>query len=308
MRGHTNSVKGVVCLPDGQRMITCSSDGSLRLWNVESGKQIGDNWTDEDNVGVPTMALSPNSKTVASGSYDGKMKLWDVETGKVIARWTKHSSVVRSVCWSPNGERVLSGFLNDAAWVWDVESGETIMGPIKTGHHGLYAVAYSPDGSKFATGGFKSAEIWDSTTGELLRKLQHYSTIWCLAWTSDAEKLICGSFDSIRIFDTATWTEIADLNTHNRAVTAITLSRNNRFLASTSLDCTAHLWDLETNLQVGLPLHHEKEVRCTTLSADGTCLVTGCDNTNTYMWDVGAILKEHHLEHLLPISDAVSVK
>jgi len=309
MRGHTGGVKGVVCLPDGQRIITCSWDGSLRLWNLESGKQIGHNWRDEDDVGVSAMALSPNSKTVASGSRDGTVRLWDVETGKVIARSREHTKCVESVCWSPNGERVLSGCLDGTARVWDVERGETIMGPIKTGHDELYAVTYSPDGSKFATGGFTSGvKIWDSTTGELLHELLQCSAVWCMAWTSDAEKLIYGSRRSIMIFDTATWNEIAVLDAHNEFVTAITLSRNNCFLASTSLDCTARLWDLKTNLQVGLPLHHEKEVECATLSADGMCLVTGCYNTNTYTWDVGAILKEHHLEHLLSISDAVSVK
>jgi len=296
MRGHTDGVKGVVCLPDGWRIITCSSDGSLRLWNLKSGEQIGDNWRDEDDEGVSTMALSPNRKTVASGSYDGKVKLWDVETGKVIARWMTHSKCVESVCWSPNGERVLSGSRDGTACVWDVESEETILGPFETTHHCVFAVAYSPDRSRFATGGYMrtGAILWDSTTGEQLRTFEHRSAVWCLAWTS--AQLICGSFYSIRIFDTATWNEIAELCTHNDSVTTITLSRNNRFLASTSLDCTARIWDLETNLQVGLPLHHEKGVGCATLSADGMCLVTGCDNTNTYMWDVGAIYKDKYFD------------
>jgi WD40 repeat protein len=196
--------------------------------------------------------------------------------------------------------------------VSDVESGETILGPIRTGHRDVCAVAYSPDGSKFATGGFESTSviIWDSTTGEQLHEFQHHTAVWCLAWTSaDAEKLISGSRNGeIRIFDTATWNKIADLNAHNDQVTAIALSRNNRFLASTSGDCTARLWDLETNLQVGLPLHHEADVVCGTLSADGMSLVCHDTSGKIYTWDVGAILKEHHLEHLLPISDAVSVK
>jgi len=310
MRGHTGRVKGVVCLPDRWRIITCSWDGSLRLWNLKSGNQIGGDWRDEGYAEVSTMALSPNSKTVASGSYDGKVRVWDVETGKVIARWTKHSEHVNSMCWSPNGERVLSACNYGAARVWNVESGEVILGPIATGDRYVPAVAYSPDGSKFATAGFTSgAKIWDSTTGEQLHKqLQHKYEVWCLAWTSDTKKLICGSFGSIRIFDTATWNEIAVLDTPGRSITAITLSCNNCFLASTSLDCTARVWDLESNLQVGPPLHHAKGVECATLSADGMCLVTGCHDTNTYMWDVGAIIKEHHLKHLLPISDAVSGK
>ena len=72
MRGHTNDVTGAVCLPDERRIITCSSDGSLRLWNLESGVQIGNDWRDggdRRDAGVCTIALSPNGKTVASGTF-----------------------------------------------------------------------------------------------------------------------------------------------------------------------------------------------------------------------------------------------
>ena len=66
MRGHTNWVNGVAHLPDGRRIITCSVDGSLRLWDLKSGAQIGEDWRD----GYPevwSMALSPNGEIVASG-------------------------------------------------------------------------------------------------------------------------------------------------------------------------------------------------------------------------------------------------
>ena len=309
MQGHTESIKCVVHLTDGQQIITCSWDGSLRRWDLGSGTQIGDDWRDEgNNTGVLTMALSPNSKTFASGSEDGTVKLWDVKTGEVIARWTEHTQNVESVCWSPNGERVLSGSWDGTVGVWGVGNGEIILGPIKTEQQQVFAVAYSPDGSNFATGGFYGVKTWDGSTGDLLSTLEHRSTVWSLAWTSDGKKLISGLWNgSIEIVDTVTLQQIAVLQGHTIAVTAITLSCNGRVLASTSWDYTARLWDLETNCQVGPSLRHEKYVRCAAFSADGTRLVTGCDDTNAYMWDVGAILKEHHLEHLLPISD-VSVK
>lgn len=43
---HSGVVWAVVHLLDGHRIITCSGDGSLRVWNLESEKQIGDELRD----------------------------------------------------------------------------------------------------------------------------------------------------------------------------------------------------------------------------------------------------------------------
>ena len=66
MRGHTRFIGGVAHLPDRRHIITCSGDGSLRLWERESGAQIGNDWRDDgDDEGVlTTIALSPNGETV----------------------------------------------------------------------------------------------------------------------------------------------------------------------------------------------------------------------------------------------------
>lgn len=119
MRGHTGWVRGTVHPPGGRRIITCSSDGSLRLWDLESGAQIGDDWRDEGDDGddgdqVFAIALSPVGDVVASGSYDGTVRLWDIETGKVITKWKGHTKRVRSVCWSSDGEQVVSGYHHGA--------------------------------------------------------------------------------------------------------------------------------------------------------------------------------------------------
>jgi len=98
MRGHTKLVFGVAHLPDGRRIITCSDDGSLRLWDRESGAQIGNDWKDDVDEGVLTIMLSPNGETVASGSSNGMAKLWNITTRKVIAKWTGHTKGVWSVC------------------------------------------------------------------------------------------------------------------------------------------------------------------------------------------------------------------
>jgi len=196
--------------------MTCSWDGSLRVWNLKSGKQIGDDWRDGESE-VLTIALSPDGKKVVSGSEDGGVRLWDIDTSKVIGRWMGHTDRVSSVCWSRDGQRVLSGSHDGTARQWDVENGQTILTPIKAGHY-LWAVVYSPDMTLFATAGserpwddtgdHKSAiRIWNAKTSKLVATLEgHTNWVRCLVWTPDGKALISGSDDfSIRTWNTSTW-------------------------------------------------------------------------------------------------------
>ena len=308
IRGHTRVVECVLHLPGRRRIITCSDDGSLRLWNLESGVQIGNDWCDDeggDESVVRVIALSPSGKTIASGGPSGKVRLWDVETEKVVARWTGHTQPTVSLCWSVDGERVVSGSNDGTIRVWHVESGDTVLGPIKTGHEVVFAVIYSPDTTKIATGGYKetAVKIWDAKTGNLLSTIKHDSTVWSLAWTSDQTKLITGSSTSIRIFDTATWQQIAILKGHTSAVVSLSLFQNDRLLASGSWDNTARLWNLDTNLPVGAPIQHQVDVYIAAISADGKQLVTGCTDKNAYVWDIHTTLKDARLEDLISIPD-----
>lgn len=302
-------VRGVAHLPGGQCLITCSRDGSLRLWDLESCTQIGEDWRDEaDEIGVWNMALSPNGRTVASCYLDGTVRLWDVETRKVITKWKEPSENVNSVCWSPDGVQVVIGSADGTARVWDVENGVPLMvqglNPIQTGHESVYVVSYSPKATKIATGGYNEdgIKIWDAKSGKALSTIKHEYAVWSLAWTSDENRLISGSGNgSLRIFDTATWEEIAVLDGHNQVVEAIALFRNDRLLASTSWDKTARLWNLDNNRSIGLPLKHDKDVEFAAFSADGKMLSTACADENAYVWDIHAILKAAGLENLLSI-------
>jgi WD40 repeat protein len=288
-----NPATAILCLPDGKRIIVLSLYGSFRVMDLETGTQVGEEWEDKDRE-VIKIALSPDGKKVASGSRDGAVKLWNVDMGKVIKTWTGHTKHVKSVSWSPDGGRVVSGSWDETFRVWDVEKGKTILGPINTGDN-VYAVCYSPDAKMIATGlGSDELKIWDANSGKLLKSFKGVYS--CLAWTLDGKTLIAGRSK----FDTATWT-VVDL--YKNYVNAISVSPNDRILATTSyFKTTAQLWDLETNQPIGIPLHHQKEVRSATFSVDGKFLLTRCRDGHIYTWDVSAIVKRAGLPlHIVSI-------
>ena len=139
--------------------------------------------------------------------------------------------------------------------------------------------------------------------------LRQDSQVECLAWTSDQKKLIAGvSNGSIRIFNTTTWEQMVILGGHTKVIYAISLLQNDRFLASASLDKTARMWNLNTNLAVGPPLLHRANVWDAALSADGKFLVTACGDNNAHVWNTDTILEEAGLEDLLSLPNIVSVR
>ncbi len=71
-----------VISPDGKTLASGSFDKTIKLWNLETGKEIH-TLTGHDYA-VKSVSFSPDGKTLASGSDDNKIKVWDVEKGKKI--------------------------------------------------------------------------------------------------------------------------------------------------------------------------------------------------------------------------------
>ncbi|MCC6553117.1 MAG: hypothetical protein IT372_08865, partial [Polyangiaceae bacterium] len=79
LRGHTAAINSVAYFPDGQRAATASDDGTVRVWDLESGEaRVLSGHQDE----VWSVAVSPDGARLATGSKDHTARLWDVATGK----------------------------------------------------------------------------------------------------------------------------------------------------------------------------------------------------------------------------------
>ena len=71
--------------PDGHRLASASSDSTVRIWDTDTGKEIGAPLTGPTNE-VDTVAFSPDGHRLASGGLDATVRIWDTDTGKESAR------------------------------------------------------------------------------------------------------------------------------------------------------------------------------------------------------------------------------
>jgi len=74
LKGHTEIITCLALHPDGKRVISGSRDGTLRVWDLASGKS---RVLEEGHAYVITcLALHPDGNRVISGSNDGTLRVW----------------------------------------------------------------------------------------------------------------------------------------------------------------------------------------------------------------------------------------
>jgi WD40 repeat protein len=92
----------------------------VKLWDSATHHEIGESLTGSADS-IRSVALSPDSKTVASGSADGTVRLWDVATRQQIGNPLSASpSGIYSVAFSPDGTRLASSGADGSVRLWDV--------------------------------------------------------------------------------------------------------------------------------------------------------------------------------------------
>ena len=105
--GHGSSVLSCAFSPKGDRVLSGSSDNTLKLWDAASGECLR-TFSGHGNS-VLSCAFSLEGDRVLSGSSDNTLKLWDAASGECLRTFSGHGGWVRSCAFSPKGDRVLSG-------------------------------------------------------------------------------------------------------------------------------------------------------------------------------------------------------
>ncbi|MEO1528801.1 MAG: protein kinase, partial [Planctomycetota bacterium] len=124
LEGHSDWVRSVAVSHDGRRVVSGSDDDTVKVWDLESGRELAS--LEGHSDWVRSVAVSHDGRRVVSGSDDDTVKVWDLESGRELASLEGHSGTVLSVAVSPDGRRVVSGSVDSTVKVWDLESGREL--------------------------------------------------------------------------------------------------------------------------------------------------------------------------------------
>jgi WD40 repeat protein/Flp pilus assembly protein TadD len=292
LRGHTKPAWDVVFHPDGRRLASSSWDGTIRLWDLETGRELH-RFT--GHVGrVYGLAFRPGGKQLASAGYDRTVRIWDVDRLRQLHSWKNPAGSVMAVAYSPNGRHLLVAGMDPFVHVRDVDTGKEMKRlPVKGGSSA--AARYSPDGrtiavgsgNPFAASGPGDVQIFSAATGAALRTWKgHTRPVTNLAFSPDGQRLATASMDrTVRVWEAANGRLLGTLAGHYAYVWGVAFSPDGRRLASCSDDKTVKLWDLTTGQEVWTYRGHYNGIANVKFSPEGWRLASASDDGTVKVWN-----------------------
>lgn len=257
LRGHDHWIIALDFSPDGKTLASSSWDGTVRLWDPASGKQVRKLRLTDPFRSLPVMtnhlAFSPDGKLLAAGNYAKSVKLWDVKTGEEKGTLEVPAArTVVSVTFSPDSKMLAAGGNGDVA-VFDLRTRKQL-------HHwpvdfsGLFR--FSPDGKVLASCRSGIIRLWDVASGKVtLSWPGHTSPVDWLGALKDGKTLASLSSRGDRIFfwDFSTGkllrTSQAEPSSFHDGYSR-SLSADGKYLASGCTDGTARVWELASGKEV----------------------------------------------------------
>jgi WD40 repeat protein len=291
LEGHIDGVSTVAITPDGKKIVSGSADNTIRVWDLDSGKEIKklEGYADW----VTLLAITPDGKKIVSGSADNTIRVWDLDSGKEIKK-LEGSSSVYSLAITPDNKIVSTGDWNDKTIrIWDLENDGREIKKLEGHTSDIDSLAITPDGKKIVSGSAdKRIRVWDVETGKEIKTLEgHMDGVSTVAITPDGKKIVSGSWDfTIRVWDLENddgSNKVKTLEGHMDGVSTVAITPDCKRAVSGSKDNTIRVWDLENDGNEIKKLEgHEGGITSIAITPDGKNIVSGSFDGTIKVWNL----------------------
>ena len=235
---------------DSKTLATASSDQTIRLWDVATGKEKGPpEWHGST---VWSTAFSPDGKTVVSAgegttvSGCGRQRRGSKSASSkgTRASFTQRPSLpmVKTDCFGQRSDRTIR--------LWEANNGRE-KATLKGHELEIRCVCFSPDGRALASASWdRTIRLWDIETGQTASanwKWRLRGDVWSVAFSPDGKSLVSGGADrTVRFWDVASGKELRKVQGDPGFVMCVAFSADGKTVAAGRWDRTIGLWDAAT--------------------------------------------------------------
>ena len=296
LRGHTGRIYGVAWSPDGKTLATASTDGTAKLWDAATGRELA-TLKGHARGDVNVVAFSPDGQTLATGGDDHTVRIWDAHTHALRATCAGNTGDVLAIAFAPDGKTLASGGVNQPVKLWDTNGHERMS---LTGHKDwIRGLAFSSDGNRLASVATDGVgRVWDLRTGKLQSRFRghlvlpqkppsHGEDLFCVTFSHDGRSVASGDGRRrVKIWDPDTGTEKATFAGHSEAVRSVAFSADDRTLIASAHDGSVWIWDVAARKVRNIIRGHTDRLWFAALSPDGLRLATASSDRTAKIWDV----------------------
>jgi WD40 repeat protein len=266
---------------DGARIAAGSADGTVRVWRIEGGVPVAA--LKGQKSAINRVVFDHTASRLLSRDDQSEIHLWDLASGRRLAlgrAWGGQFSPDGRIIFCVSGGEVR--FLNSV-------DGRPISLP-DAGGRAREAAAFSPDGSRIATGGFFPATdivIHPFTVaGKTIALKGHGNTISSVDFSPDGRRLASGSLDqTARTWDATTGSSLAVLHGHRDKILEVRFTADGRRLLTYSTDGAIRLWESSDGALLG-SLRGHAGVSSIHLSRDGQFVAVNDVRGTVRIWDL----------------------
>ncbi len=316
LRGHKKKVRCVAMTGDSQRIATGSEDETIIVWDARTDDLICTlESRDRDRRlkgPVSCMDISKDGTRLVCGYLNmnvmAPLKLWTLNHDSTPAEpltLMGHGVFLQTVKFSPDGQKIAGAAANPrgSLGVWSAQSGELLL--TFAAHWGsLFRVVWSRDGNLVASAGEEAPlivrngahcviRVFEAATGTQVREFEFVKEdVLCLEFGATSDVLYSGGQDNIitiwNLAEGRMATVTRRLQGHTGTVRGISVSPDEKYLASASEDKTVRLWEVATGQQIRVLEGHTGEVFSVVWSRDGEMIVSGGGDNTACIWGLDA--------------------
>lgn len=288
LRGHREAVTCVAYSVDGLGVVSGSKDGTLILWDVESGSQI--TTMPGNSSPIQCLSYSPRGNFVVFGAEDGYIRKWDgTESEAVELGSLDMLEAISSLSWSPSGLELTGGTSSGSLWGLSMLFSSEVNDYGQVHSDAINSIAYSPSGDTIASASSDCAiKLWHVDTLERSSTpkfiLEHVSPVYCVAFSPNRPVLVSGT----------TYFHIWKVDTGEEIFRGVRegILRCLAYSPDGSQVITTHGPDIrqrETNTRsfTGSKFKgHTGDITCVAYSPGGDFIVSGSEDRSLHLWNL----------------------